>query len=343
MRSSLADSINRGFESPNRKVAAAAPGKFRAAAKRPMHKKLLIFGIASTTFSSLAFLILLTSGSTTVGTPIPEAAKVDTVNIIVPTGPVVRGTRLDKVAFKEVLWPRTELPENPIYKFSEVSEMYARADLPPMQPFGFANVSKDQPAPKLPSLLPPGHRAITIPVDATAGVEGWAQPGVHVDVLVSYKDRADQTEKTQIAVEDAVVLSFNGELRPRKGMPGNEEERPEDLLVPRAATVTLGVPVKDALKIRTVQMLGTVSLVLRNTDDLTRANEATYSASELRGAPPQSARPPRVAPPKPAPTTPAAPQVQEPDGFARFVDPRTGSPVELELHDRRWKPSSEGE
>jgi hypothetical protein len=62
---------------------------------------------------------------------------------------------------------------------------------------------------KVAALIRPGYRAATIEVDHISGVEGWASAGRHVDLVMSYQDPTDGKKKSQIVVENALVLSYN--------------------------------------------------------------------------------------------------------------------------------------
>lgn len=181
------------------------------------------------------------------------------VVLVAPTSPVPEGAKLDQVQVKELQWPRNEVPEGAIRDLGELSGMYAKVGLPANQPILRANLSSSPPVNVIAGLLPPGHRAISIEVDATSSVEGWATPGAHVDLHVTYYDQTEKTQITRVAVEDAVVLSYDGQMQRTVS---STEAKPQS-----ASTVTLAVSAKDALKVQTAKAMGRISLVLRNTED----------------------------------------------------------------------------
>ncbi len=198
-----------------------------------------------------------------------------TVALVAPTAPVPQGTRLSQIALKELYWPRSEVPEGAIRDLDQAKEMYAKVSLAANQPILRSNLSSSPTIGGLSDLIPPGHRAVTIEVDATTGVEGWATPGAHVDVYLTYRDPEDSVDKTRVAVEDAVVLSFNGRTEKSTESSDTDSKR-----VAAASTVTLAVSAEDALKLQTAVAVGRVSLALRNGNDPRTAGPGIFAANE---------------------------------------------------------------
>jgi pilus assembly protein CpaB len=113
--------------------------------------------------------------------------------------------------------------------------------------------------------IPPGMRAITVKVDATAAVEGWAGSGSIVDVLLIEKNR------TSVVAEKVRVLSAERSVSPlESGATPN---------VP--STVTLLVTQEQALAINTAIPLGRISFALRNAGDDAPWKSTTYSADRI--------------------------------------------------------------
>ncbi|MCB0343542.1 MAG: Flp pilus assembly protein CpaB [Bdellovibrionales bacterium] len=254
-----------------------------------MRERLLYIGGGAITFALAAIVALIiysyneVEAHQTVAVPDQPVEQVafGTVVLLAPKAPVPHGTKLSQVALREIHWPRNEVPEGAVRRADDVRDMYSKVDLPANQPILRANLSSTPLLGGVADLIPPGHRATTIEVDATAGVEGWATPGAHVDILVTYHDRDDGQKKTQIAVEDAVVVSFNGQTRnDTNGMRGEQQAR----MGRSTATVTLATPVEDSLKIHTARAMGRISLLLRNTSDLKSVGNVTVSASDLRSS-----------------------------------------------------------
>ncbi|MCB0343541.1 MAG: Flp pilus assembly protein CpaB [Bdellovibrionales bacterium] len=200
-----------------------------------------------------------------------------TIELLVPTQPVPYGTALDAVKFRPIPWPRTDVPQGAVMRRDTLAGMYAKVDLPGGQPVSKYNLSS---APMLGGIvdqIPKGYRASTIEVDATAGVEGWARPGAHVDIVLAFHDRNDGEKKAKIVVEDAVVTSFNGQTQNRSGL--NRDER---LKMSGSATVTLITPVRDALTIQAATSMGRISLMLRSSGDLGSVGDLTIAGIDLK-------------------------------------------------------------
>ncbi|MCB0358890.1 MAG: Flp pilus assembly protein CpaB [Bdellovibrionales bacterium] len=298
-------------------------GSVSAGRQAIIRERLLYIGGGAITFALAAIVALIIYSyneadahqSVTAPQQPLEQVAFGTVVLLAPTTPIPRGTQINQAPMKEIHWPRNEVPEGAVRRAEDIREMYAKVDIPADQPILRANLSATPPLGGISDAIPPGHRAATIEVDATTGVEGWATPGAHVDVLVTYHDLEDGKKKTQIAVEDAVVLSYNGQTR-------TSTLRGEGVspIVPKTATVTLAVPFRDAIRMRTAAAMGEISLILRSSSDMKSVGPQMVTSDDLRhdGQEPQR-------------------EYREPDGRVRYTD-STGRSVELELGpDQRWR------
>ena len=198
-----------------------------------------------------------------------------TVVLIAPTAPVPKGAKISQVPLREMHWPRNEVPEGAVRDIDSIKDMYAKVGLPANQPVLRSNLSSAPPVNGVAELIPPGHRAITIEVDSEAGVEGWATPGAHVDVLLTYRDGESGLNVTRVAVEDAVVLSFNGKTQKAQDTTDVSAAK-----VSASSTVTLAVTAEDSLKMPTARAMGRISLVLRNTNDPKSIGNSLFASNE---------------------------------------------------------------
>jgi Flp pilus assembly protein CpaB len=110
-------------------------------------------------------------------------------------------------------------------------------------------------------------RAMTLKVDATAAVEGWAGSGTVVDVLLVEKDR------TTVVAEKVRVLSAERSVSPvdSGGTP----------LVP--STVTLLVSQEQCLAINTAIPRGRIAFALRSGSDEDVWGDPIFTAERLKG------------------------------------------------------------
>lgn len=283
-------------------------------------ERLLLAGASISIISAVMLLTFLLSSNNdadalqkpNAAAPRSQELNLGTVSLLAPVTPVAEGTRLGTVQMTEIYWPRAEVPEGAVRRDDDIEDLYAKVDLPAKQPVVRANLSSAPLAGGLADLIPAGNRAVTIEVDATSGVEGWATPGAHVDVLVTFNDPADGKKKTQIAIEDAVVISYNG----------NTKTTTRGEVASRSAntTVTLSVQVSDAVKLYTARAMGQIGLILRNNGDRKSVGEQVVSTDDF-----SSIQPVATAEPEEAPA-----------GFARYYD-SSGKQKELQLKRQKWQ------
>ena len=134
------------------------------------------------------------------GTPV--VGQFDTVNIPVPYEPVTAGTILHDVKFQLVAFPRHQVPKGAVFDIEPYRSSMAIAPLPANLPIFAKNLSVN-PSASNPVIerIPEGMRAITVKVDATGAVEGWASSGAIVDVLLV------TGEGTNVIAEKVKILS----------------------------------------------------------------------------------------------------------------------------------------
>ncbi|MFN8391553.1 MAG: Flp pilus assembly protein CpaB [Bdellovibrionota bacterium] len=290
-----------------------------------MRQRIIYFGGGALAISALTLgaTVLFTDKEASAHVKVVPNESIETmisqVQVLVPGDTVRAGTKLNASAMKEVSFPRNEVPEGVFHKGEMQGDLYAKVDLNANQPVMRENVSNTPPLGNVADLVKPGYRAVTIEVDATSGVEGWATAGAHVDIVVTYLDGTDGKKKSQIAIEDAVVLSFN---RNTERMAKDSS----DARISSIATVTLSLPTLDAVKLHTARSMGKVSLMLRSVDDVKGVGHTEVTPEDFK-------------------TGSTKPQQQEAknyrnvSGYASFVD-KNGQTRELELKNGSlWSPN----
>lgn len=195
-------------------------------------------------------------------------AEFDTVSVPVPVEYVPTGTKLSAVKFQQIAYPKHQLPSGSLSSIDAYLNAVTIAPLPANLPIFAENLSLDGASsnPVIES-IPAGMRAITLQVDATSAVEGWAGSGSVIDVLLI------EDKKTSVIAEKVKILSAE-----RSVTPVNAEAAPS---VPK--TVTLLVTQEQCLAINTAIPLGRIAFALRGTSDSERWVDTTYSPDELRG------------------------------------------------------------
>ncbi len=290
-----------------------------------VRQRIIFFGGGALAVSAITLgaTVLFTDKEASARVKVVSNDSVDTmlsqVQVLVPNRAIKAGTKLTPDLMKEVSMPRNEVPEGAIHKGEFRGEFFAKVDLTSAQPLLRVNVSDTPPLGSVADLVKPGYRAATIEVDSTSGVEGWANAGAHVDIVVTYLDPSDGKKKSQIAIEDAVVLSFNRNTN-RLGKDSSEAR------IDSVATVTLSLPTLDAVKLHTARSMGKISLILRSIDDVRGVGHAEVTPEDFRNTNEK------------VDTGPEKKNYRTINGYASFVD-KNGQTRELELKNGSlWSP-----
>lgn len=196
----------------------------------------------------------------------PVVTDFDTIDLMVPIEPVAAGARIRDIKFKRISFPRHQVPEGAISNPEIFAESVAIATLPANLPLFRANLSQvGHIANPVLDKIPFGMRAMTIRVDATSAVEGWAGSGSVVDILLVEKNR------TSVVAEKVKILSAERSVAPVDGQ--------SSPTVP--STVTLLVTQEQCLAINTAIPLGKIAFALRSSRDEESWSDTEFSSSEL--------------------------------------------------------------
>lgn len=253
---------------------------------RDQRKRILYVGAGTVAIAALCLGALVLANKSTVSARVDfqEKLQVDpelafgTVVLVAPKDDVGKGTKLSRVSLRKIYWPRDKVPDGAIREVEDIMEMYSKSVLPANQPILRSSLAATAPSGGISERLTEGHRAVTIEVDATAGVEGWAAAGAHVDILLTYVDALDGITKTRVVVEDAVVLSYDGKAEVNQAT-DNLVGRPK---MTTSSTCTLMVVAEDALKIHTARSMGRISLALRNASDSRSLKKTEFKSADWR-------------------------------------------------------------
>ena len=118
-------------------------------------------------------------------------------------------------------------------------------------------------------MIPTGYRAVSVRVNDVIGVAGYAQPGMHVDVLVTGRPPDSADTVTRTVLQNVLILSAGQVLQPE----------PKGLAI-NATLVTLQVTPREAEVLTLANDGGHIQLVLRNsTDSALQASSGTQLSS----------------------------------------------------------------
>jgi len=209
-----------------------------------------------------------------------------TVTLFVPDREVGMGTKLSEVSFKEVYWPRNQVPPNAVLDLAELKNQYAKSNLPAGLPVQRQSLTAT--AGRAGLAVTAGNRAVTIEVDRAQSIEGYTTPGSVVDVVLTFHEEGNLTSK--VIVEGARVLSLAGDATqeavkaPQRNGTHNQG----------TTTITLDVSTQAALKIQTARQMGRLSLMLRNDIDHKAADTLVVTADDFSARDKKKAERPSV-------------------------------------------------
>ena len=196
-----------------------------------------------------------------------SARKSETVNVPVPVRPVAAGTPLKQIALKFVAFPVEQVPVGALLNTIDQADAVALVALPAEQPLLAVNFSGPGAGTNaVIERIPPGMRAMTVKVDATSAVEGWAGSGSIVDLLLVEKNR------TSVIAEGVKILSAERTVSPVEGNAAPN--------VP--STVTLLVTQEQCLAINTAIPLGRIAFALRGSSDPDNWERSVFTSSNLK-------------------------------------------------------------
>lgn len=184
-----------------------------------------------------------------------KPAPIPMVNVLVPAQEIEAGKLLDPVMFRVIEKPAIAVSEDSVRSFEEIKGLYPRSILAANQPLVKDLFTAVRPPNQVSAKIPVGFRAVTINVNATTAVEGWANPGASVDVHWISNITGEQT--ATLLVQNAKVLSAERQVEGQNVGPG--------AVVP--TTVTMLVSEKDAQKISLASTSGQLVLHLRGATD----------------------------------------------------------------------------
>jgi pilus assembly protein CpaB len=245
--------------------------------KRANNKPIIIavFGVALLLIIGLFAVVIFGSneGAPT-GEPMatlqPVEAEAGKVDVVIPIRQISAGSELQPAMFRIEKRPKVGIDEGVITNLDEVKGLYAKSLILQNQPLHRDFLTNLKPKSVISGDIPPGYRAITITVNRTSSVEGWAVAGSRVDI--SWASNVQGAPALTTIVQNAKVLSTDRQV---------DQSNPE---LPVPSTVTLLVTSKDAQKIQLAQTAGELSLSLRGDLDPGKEEQGgTVSIGELLG------------------------------------------------------------
>lgn len=239
-----------------------APGRKRNVSESPSMAK-VFFAIAVVCF------LFMYSRKGSSGNGEESAAAPDSIEVVVPVAPIPAGSVMREQQYERLVVARRSVTKDVVTTVADLQSLVTTVNLAAGIPFSASNLSSSRSISNpVSGKIPPGMRAITVKVDATSSVEGWAGSGSVVDVLLVEKNR------TTVVAEKVRVLSAERSTSPVEGL-----SMPS---VP--STVTLLVTQEQTLSINTAVPLGRIAFALRSANDDSVWRDTSYSADRLSAA-----------------------------------------------------------
>lgn len=222
---------------------------------------------AGSVYASKEFLEIEQASATTEMT-VPAMVSVVVASQEIPAGAAIEAHKLTTIQ-----WPAEAVPAGIYTDFSRLVALEgqeprrARRAFVKGEPVLAAKISEFGEKLGIVQTLQPGNRAMAISVNATTSVGGFVTPGDFVDIVLTSQDRNGLRAVT-ILQRVRVV-----------GVDQQSDELNE--LAQVARTVTVEVTPKEGQKLALAQRAGTLSLTLRNENELANDEDAPLEAISL--------------------------------------------------------------
>ncbi len=186
-----------------------------------------------------------------------QRAMAHTVEVVVAAKDIAIGAKLEPDAVKLVRWSRDSVPQGAYTDPQAVAGSFARNEFVANEPI-VANklFMGEKTAGVMPLLIPPGMRAMSVPVDEVSDIAGFVAPHTRVDILVAVAGTGPgEPSFSRIVLQNIEVLAVAQEIE-------HVKDAPEVVKV-----VTLLVTPVDAEKLTLASREGLLRLAMRNYSD----------------------------------------------------------------------------
>ena len=226
-------------------------------------------------------LAIVSGGSAAIGYLLLRGSSADSAGVktqvIVATGEIPRGQMITESMVAVRTWPKDLAPATAVSDMPSVLGRTALTKLVPGEPILSGKLSDRDAGRGLAALIPDGRRAYTIQTSRVASnVAGFIMPGNRVDVLLTLRGGQDDATgggSSTTLLQAVDILAVDDHL----DAPAGNRLDPQQL-----RSVTLLVTPDQASLLDLGQNMGTLSLSLRNPDDIAQADTAPATVNILR-------------------------------------------------------------
>jgi pilus assembly protein CpaB len=230
-------------------------------------RQIIVLGVALV--AALGALLLVNS----LGKQRAVAAPVEQIsgqNVLVAARDVPQGAALTPQDMRFARFPETAVSEHFIVGAqggASVQDDYVgavtRRTFVAGEPFTRDSIIQPEGRGFMAAEIPPGYRAVAVPIDSKHASGGFISPNDHVDVVLTQRvkmdgDGANEEVRSDVILEDVRVLALDEKTQPQSS--GEEPERNN------ADIAVLELSVADARILALADALGSISLVLRGVE-----------------------------------------------------------------------------
>jgi pilus assembly protein CpaB len=186
-----------------------------------------------------------------------QRALAHTVEVVVAAKEIPLGGKLEPADVKLAHWSRDSVPEGAFTDPQAVAGSFARGQFVINEPVVASKLYiGEKVSGVMPLLIPPGMRAMSVPVDEVADVAGFVEPHTRVDILVAVSGTAPgEASFSRIVLQNIEVLAVAQEIE-------HVKDEPHVVKV-----VTLLVTPVEAEKLTLASREGMLRLAMRNYND----------------------------------------------------------------------------
>lgn len=215
--------------------------------------------------------------------PAPSVAA--TVPVAVAARALPAGAKLTAEDVRMVDWPAANQIQGGVSRSGDAVGRGLLAAVVENEPLSATKLAAVGSGAGLPPMITAGMRAISVKVDDVVGVAGFAEPGAHVDVVVTISQRDESVSR--VVVSNVEILAAGTRA---------DQARPTDTKAALSSVVTLLVTPEDAERISLASSIGRIMLTLRHPLDASTTDTSGTRVAALLGTPPP---PPPAATPRP--------------------------------------------
>lgn len=197
----------------------------------------------------------------------------ETVRVLVAKRQLDYGARIEPTDLQWVEWPKAAVPPGsftavePLFGDQGKDRRIVLRTIEPGEPILEGKVTKLGDSPRMSMNIGEGRRAVSISVDATAGVSGFVTPGDRVDIMLIRN--IEEQLVSSIILQDVEVIAVD------------QQRNTETAGARTFRMVTVDVDIGDAQKLALAQQIGRLSLTLRGLGESTEGKIAPVTEEQL--------------------------------------------------------------